>query len=145
MMIIIEQLLALLEVLLMYQTFDGGTIVKMDETYKRINTLITIGYSLPFDSFTIFLKFDKQSYFDRDRYYLLAKDFSKTEVSEVYVKILARNKQILLINQSQFKLLIELAKKDNEGGANLTKEICEMIYQIGFLTKEELQLIRYVE
>lgn len=126
------------------ERFEGGTVVKIDKTNNGMNTLIVLGCTLPFDYYTIFLKFDKRTYFDRDRYFWLNKDLSKEEISEVDIKALARNERILILYESQFKLLIELALADNEGVTKLSKENCELIYNIGFMTKEELNSIKTV-
>lgn len=128
----------------MYKRYKDGTIVKFDETKEGLNTLRCLGNSLPFTEFTVFLKFEGKSYFDKDRFFQLHKDFTKTEVSEALVKTLAKNQQILLIRKSQFKHLIDLAITNNIEVARLRKETGELLEKISFLTKEENNKISYV-
>lgn len=129
----------------MIKKYENGTAVKIDETPARLNSLRIIGDDLPFDDFIIILKFDKNAYFDKEKYYLLERNFYKTKVSEEHVKTLAKNEQILIINESQIKPLIKFAIEDNENIARLNKAICKLIHKLGFMNAEELASIKFIE
>lgn len=129
----------------MIKKYGNGIAVKIDESPARLNSLIMIGADLPFDDFIIILKFEKNSYFDKEEYYLLERNFYKTKISEENVKTLAKNEQILIINQSQIKPLIKFAIEDNQNIARLNKATCELIHKLGFMKAEELASIKFIE
>lgn len=128
----------------MFEEYDDGTIIRLDQTSNKINTLLVIGTSLPFNAVKIFLKFDRPSYFEKDTYYQLHDDFSKTEVTYLHIIKIARMEHILLINESQVKPLVMAAVEDNECWARLNKPTCELIHKMGFMTQDELELIKYI-
>lgn len=53
--------------------------------------------------------------------------------------------QILILDQAQFRPLIQYAIEDNEHTARLNKTICELIYKIVFLNENELASIKFIE
>lgn len=56
---------------------ENGTVVCIDESSEGLHTLFVIGRDLPFEDFVFFFKFNKKSYFDRDRYFRLDKNYQK--------------------------------------------------------------------
>ncbi|MEX3625424.1 hypothetical protein [Viridibacillus arvi] len=128
----------------MLKHYEDGTVVRIDQTSNKLNTLNVIGTSLPFNAMKIFLKFDRPSYFEKDKYYQLHDDFSRTEVTYLDLITAASMEYILLINESQIKPLVSLALEHNECTARLDRPTCELIFKMGFMTANELELIQYI-
>lgn len=120
------------------QRFEDGTVVRLDPRIKGLNTLNMIGYYLPFKSYSIFL------HIENNKFYRLFADFTRVEVSRVYVITFAKNYPSLIINESQMKPLIDLAICNNEQIARLNKKTGELIYKMGFMTEDVFNTIKYV-
>ena len=123
----------------MYEKYECGTVVHLDESTKGFNTLRHIGSSLPFEDFIIVVKAKD------GRFYEIFGDFSKVEILEYQAFNRARSIPTIFIFYSQFRVLIDLAKKDNLKYSGLSEEVTLLIYRIGFITKDDLEIIDFIK
>ena len=92
---------------------------------------------LPFDTHDIYISFDR---FDEEGgyadYYKLNNDFTKRSVNKIPVPTM--DKPTLVFHQGEFNGAFRfLTNKQNP--FKMDKEVANIFYKIGFITKEELE------